>query len=79
MVEGRESCVYGLIAYSHRTRTGPIQGLGPGPGTGLMGSNLSRRNVHIGPRQGQGPGPIISYCSSSILCTDPVLSPMQCD
>ena len=78
MVEGRESCVYYLlIAYSHRTRTGPVPV--QGPGTGLMSSSLSWRNVHIGPRQGHGPGPIVSYCSSSILCTGPVPSPMLCD
>ena len=55
----------------HGTRTEP--GIRPG----LLGSNISYRNVHTGPSQGQLPGPIVSYCTSFVPSIDP--SPVQCD
>ena len=51
-------------------------GMGPGTGSGLMGSITLHRNVHTGTSQGQGPGPFVSYCKSPIpfagLGPDPI-------
>ena len=45
-----------LMAISHCTGTGPVQGMG----TGAMGPNSLYRNVHIGPRHGKEPEPIVA-------------------
>ena len=62
-----------LMAYSHGTRTGPVQGQGTGKDQWV--SVYYAEMFTLVQRQGQGPGPIVTYCSSSVLCPGPV----QCD
>ena len=64
-----------IMAYSHCTGPGQVQGTGPG----AVGPNMLYRNALTGPRQRKEPGSIASFCAGPVPYTCPGPVPVQCE